>query len=105
MVCVVVVIDFCSFLCSWDAGIASVVARVDRAMSSLRWGRGLPPLCSSACTAVALSIRSCDCPGDILRDCSLLVQSLTPFSHNGAKCFKSLSAYLRGWHLVRSSLA
>jgi hypothetical protein len=34
-----------------------------------------------------------------------LVQSLIPSSHRGTKCFKSLYAYLRGWHWVRSCLA
>jgi hypothetical protein len=104
-VCVVVVIGLGSFLCSWDAGSVSVVARVDRAMSSLGWGRGLSPLCSFACIVVALSIRSCVCPDDVVRDSSILVQSLTPSSHRGGKCFKSMSAYLRVWYLVRRSLA
>ncbi len=105
MVCVMVVIGLGSFVCSWDAGNVGVVARVDKAMSSLGCGRGLSPLCSFACIVVALSIRSCVCPDDVVCDSSILVQSLTPSSHRGAKCFKSLSAYLRGLHLVRSSLA
>jgi hypothetical protein len=105
MFCVVVVIGVGSFVCSWDAGSVSVVARVDMAMSSLGCGRGLSPLCIFACIDVALSIRSCVCPDDVVRDSSILVQSLTPSSHRGAKCFKSLFAYLRGWHLVRDSLA
>ena len=35
MVCVVVVVGLGSFVCSWDAGSVIVVARVDRANSSL----------------------------------------------------------------------
>jgi hypothetical protein len=96
MVCVVVVICLGSFVCSWDAGSVSVVARVDKTMSSLGCDRGLSPLCSFACIAVALSIKSCVCPDEVVRDSSILVQTLTPSSHRGAKCFKSLSAYLRG---------
>jgi hypothetical protein len=42
MVCVVVVIGLGSLVCSWDAGSVSVVARVDRANSSLGLGRGFP---------------------------------------------------------------
>ena len=78
MVCVVVVVGLGSLVCSWDASGVSVVARVDRAISSLGWGRYLSPLCSFACTVVALSIRSCVCPDDVVRDSSILVQSLTP---------------------------
>jgi hypothetical protein len=92
-------------VCSWDAGSISVAAGVDRAMSSLRWGRGLSPLRSFACTVVTLSIWSCVYPENVVRDSSILVRSLTPFSHRGAKCVKSLSAYLRGWDWVRSCLA
>ena len=40
----VVVIGLGSFVCSWDAGSVSVVARVDNAMSSLGCGRGLSPV-------------------------------------------------------------
>ena len=103
MVCVVFVVGLGSLVCSWDAGSVSVVARVDRAMFRLGWGRGLSPLCSFACTIAALSIRSCVCPDYVVCDSSILVQSLTLSSQRGAKCFKSLSAYLRGWHLVRTS--
>ncbi len=105
MVCVVVVIGLGSFVFSWDAGSVCVVTMVDRAMSSLGWDRSLSPLFSFACTVDALSIRSCVCPDDVAIDSSILVQSLAPSSHRAAKCIKSLSAYLRGWHLVRSSLA
>jgi hypothetical protein len=56
---VVVVMGLGSLVCSWDAGSVNVVASVDRASSSLGCGRGLPPECSFACTAVAFSIRSC----------------------------------------------
>jgi len=85
MVYAIVVLGLRSFVCSWDAGRVSVVARVDRAMSSLGWGRVLSPLCSFACTDVALSIRSCVCPDDVVRDSSILVQSLTPSSHRGGQ--------------------
>ena len=74
MVCVVVLIGLDSFVCSWDAGSISVAARVDRSMSSLGWGRGLSPLCSFACTVDTLSIWSCVCPDDVVRDFSILVQ-------------------------------
>jgi len=79
MVCVVVVVGLGRFLCPWAASSGSVVARVDRAMSSLGWGRGLSSLCSFACTAATLSISSCVCPDDVVRDSRILVQSLTPF--------------------------
>ena len=59
MACVVVDISLGSLVCSWDAGSVIVVASVDRAISSLGWGRGLSPECSFACTAAALSISSC----------------------------------------------
>ena len=94
MICDVVVVDLGSFMCSWDASSISVVARVDRAVFSLGWGRDLSPLCSFVCTAVALSIWSCVCPDGVVRVSSILVQSLTPTSHRGTDCFKSLSAYL-----------
>ncbi len=42
--------------CSWDAARASAAARVDKTVSSLVAGRYLFPLCSFACTAVALSM-------------------------------------------------
>ena len=73
MVCVVVVIGLGSFVCSWDAGSVSVVARVDKEMSSLRCGWGLSPLCIFACIGVVLSIRNCVCPDDVVRDFSILV--------------------------------
>ncbi len=104
MVCVVVVVGLGSFVCSWDAGSVSVVARVDKANSSLGWNRDLSPVCSFSCTAIAFSIWICVCPDAVVCDSSILVQSFNPSSHRGAKCFKSLSAYRRGWHRGRSSL-
>jgi hypothetical protein len=44
MVCVVIVVGLGSLVCSWDAGCVSVVARVDRAISSSGRGRGLSPV-------------------------------------------------------------
>ena len=79
----VVVIGLGSFVCSWNAGTVSVVARVVKAMSSLGCGRGLSPLCSFACIADVFSIKSCVCPDDVVRVSSILVQSLTPSSHWG----------------------
>jgi len=105
MVCVVFVVGLGSLVCSWGVGSVSVVARVDIARSSLGWGRGLSPLCSFACTVDASNTRNCVCPDDVDRVSTILVQSLTPSSHMGAKCFRSLSTYLRGWHFVRRSLA
>ena len=105
MVCGVVVIGLGSFVYSWDAGSVSVVARVDRANSSLGRGRGVSPVCSFACIAIAFSIWICICPDAVVCDYSILVHSLNPTSHKGAKCFKSLSAHRRGWHQARSSLA
>jgi hypothetical protein len=96
MICVVVVAGLGSFVFSWDVGSISVAARVDRAISSLGWGRGLFPLSSFACTVVTLSIWRCVCPDGVVCDSSILVQSLTHSSHRGAKCFRSLFAYLRG---------
>ena len=81
MICDVVVVGLGSLVCSWDDGSVSVAARVDRAVSSLGWGRGLSPLCSFACTAITLSIWSCVCPDDVVRDYSILVQSLTLSTH------------------------
>ncbi len=52
----VIVVGLGSLVCSWVAGCVSVVARVDRAISSLGRGRGLSPVCSFACTALAFSI-------------------------------------------------
>ena len=69
----VVVTGLGSLVCSWDAGSVSVVARVDRTNSSLGWGRGLSPVCSFACTVVALSIWSCVCPDDVVCVSSILV--------------------------------
>ena len=102
MACVVVVISLGSLLCSWVAGNVSVVASVDNAIASLGWGRGSSPECSFACTVVALSISSCVWPVGVVCDSSIWVHSLIPSSQRGAKCFRSLSAYRRGWHLVRS---
>ena len=59
MACVVVVINLGSLVCSWDVGSVSVVASVDRAISSFGWGRGLSPECSFTCADVASSISSC----------------------------------------------
>ncbi len=103
MICVAVVVGLGSFVCSWDVDSISVAARVDRAMFSLGWGRDLSPLCSFACTAIALSIWSCFCPVDVVLVSSILVQSPPP-SHRGARCIKSLSTYRRGWHWVRGCL-
>ena len=105
MPCVVVVTCLGSLVGSWDAGSVSVVASVDMAISSLGCGRGFSLVCSFECTAVALSINSCVGPVGDVCDSSIRVQSLIPSSHRGAKCFRSLSAYRRDWHLVRSSLA
>jgi hypothetical protein len=44
IICVDVVMCLGSFLCSWNASSISVAARVDRAVASLGWGRGLSPL-------------------------------------------------------------
>jgi hypothetical protein len=57
--------------------------RVDRAMSSLMWGRDLSPLCRFACTAIALRILSYACPDGVIRISCIVVQSLTPSSHRG----------------------
>ena len=65
----------------------------------------MSPVCSFACTAIASSIWICVCPDVVVCDSSILVQSLNPSSHRGAKCFNILSAYRRGWHRDRSSLA
>ncbi len=73
LVCVVIVVGLGSLVCSWDVGSVSVVARVDRAISSVGWGRGLSPLSSFACTVVALSTRSCVCTADVVCDSSILV--------------------------------
>ena len=81
------------------------MARVDRANFSLGWGRGLSPVCSFAYTAIAFRNWICVCPDAVVCDSNILVQSFNPSSHRGAKCCKSLSAYRRGWHRVRSSLA
>ncbi len=105
MVCVATVVGLGSFVGSWDAGWVSVVARADRATSNLGWGRGLSPVCSFACAALAFSICICFCSHVVVCDSSILDQSLSPSSHRGAKCFRSLSEYRRGWHRVRSSLA
>ena len=79
MVCVVDVIGLGSFMCSWDAGSVSVVARVDRANASLGWGRGS----SFACIAVALSLWICVCPDVGVCVSSILNQSFSPSSHRG----------------------
>ena len=105
MVCVVVVIGLGSFVYSWDDGSVNVVDRVDRANASLGWGRGLSPVSSFACIAVAFSIWVCVCPDVVVCVSSILDQSFSPSSHRGAKCFRSLSAYRRGWHRALSSLA
>jgi len=105
MICVGGVMWLGSLVCSWDAVSIRVAARVDRAMSSSWLGRGLCPLCSYACTVVTLNILICVCPEGVVLISRILVQSLTPFSHRGARCFNSLSAYLRGWHRFRSCLA
>ena len=105
MVCVVVVIGLGSLVYSWDTGSVSVVARVDRPNSSLGWGRGLSPVCSFAFIAVAFSIWICVCPDAVVCDYRNLVKTFSPSSHRGAKYFKSLFAYRRGWHRARRSLA
>ena len=96
MACVVVVIVLGSLVCSRDARSVNVVASVDRANVSLGCGRGLSPASSFACTVVALSIRSCVRPVGVVCVSSIWAQSLIPSSHRGAKCFKSLSAYIGG---------
>ena len=96
IVCVVITVGLGSLVCSWYAGCVSVVARVDRVVSSLGGGWGLSPVCSFACTALAFSISICFCPAAVVCVSSRLVQSHTPSSHRGARCFRSLSAYLKG---------
>ena len=73
MICVGVVMCLGSFLCSWYVGSIRVAARIDRAVSSLWWGRGLSPLCSFACTVVTLSIWRCVCAVGVLRVSSISV--------------------------------
>ena len=87
MIYIGVVMCLGSFLCSWNVGSISVAARVDRVVSSLGWGRGFSPLCSFACTDVALSIWSRVCHDGVVLVSSILVQSLTPSSHKGGRVF------------------
>ena len=96
MVCVVVTVGLGSLWCSWCAGCVSVVARVDRAISSFGGGWGLSPVCRLACIALAFSICICVCPVAVICFSKRLVQSHTPSSHKGARCFRSRSAYRRG---------
>ncbi len=46
MICDVAAVGLGSLVCSWDDGSIRMASRVDRAVSSLGWGRGLSPLCS-----------------------------------------------------------
>ena len=105
MIFVGVVMCLGSLLCSWYVGSIRVVARDARARSSLWWNRGLSPMCSLSCTVFTLSIWSCVCPDGVVRGYSILVLSLTFSSHRGARCFKSVSVYLRVWHRFLSYLA
>ena len=98
MTCVCVIAYLVSLWCSWDSGSASDDLRIDSAASRLVVGRGLSPLCSLACSAVALSFYIWVCPCGGVQFSSNGVYSLTPSSQRGAKYFRSLPTYLRGWH-------
>jgi hypothetical protein len=94
-----------SFRCAWDAGSASVAAKVKIALTYLVVGRVFSPLCSFACTAATLSMCICGCSCGVVRFSNNCVQSLAPSFHGGGTYFNSMSAYLRGWHWFRSYLA
>ncbi len=104
MICVCVVVCLGNLLCSWTAGSNSLAAVDNRVVPSLVWGRALSPLCSFACTVVALSIWSCVYPDGVVRFSIIVVHTLTPSSRRGAMYFNSICGYLRGWHWFRRCL-
>ena len=56
MIWICVVVSLGNFGCAWDAGSASVAAKVEMALSNLVVGRVLSLLCSFACNAASLSM-------------------------------------------------
>ncbi len=98
MIWVCVVVSLGSFRCARDAGSASVAAKVEMALSNLAVGRVLSLLCSFVRLGASLSMCICGCPCGVARFSNICVQSLAPSSHRRARCFNSLSTYLRGWH-------
>ena len=99
------VVAFGSFRCSWKVGSVRVALSVDRTSSRLLFGHCQSPLCSLACIAVAFSMYVSVCPFGLFCYSSIGVQSFTPSSHNGARCFSSLSEYLSSWHWFQIRLA
>ncbi len=74
-------------------------------MASLLLGRDWSPFGRLACVADVLLMWICvDLVGDVLFF-SIAVQSLTPSSQRGARCFRSLLAYLSGRQCSRRCLA
>ena len=80
-----------SFRCSWDAGSVRVVLSVVSAVSRLLFGRCWSPLCSLACIAFAFSIYMSVCASGVVCLSRIGVQSDTPSSHMGTRCFSTLS--------------
>jgi hypothetical protein len=98
--CVLFEVNLGSFLCSRFDGRVRVVRRVDMASSRLVLMRCWSPHLRLALIAFVLSMCTSMCPvGDrcFYRNC---VQFVTPSSHIGAKCLRSLSEKLSGRHWV-----
>jgi hypothetical protein len=59
---------------------------------------------SFACIAFTFNMYTSACPAGVICFSRISVQSVTPSPHRGARCFNSLSEYLRGWHWFRICL-
>ena len=96
--CVLFEVGFGSFLFSWFDGWVRVVRRVEMASSSLLLMRCWSPHLSLAWIALVLSMWTSVCLVGVMCFSRIGVQSLTPSSHNGARCLRSRSENLSGKH-------
>ena len=77
-----------------------MVRRDDMASSRLLLMRCWSPQLSLAWNALVWSMRTSVCPVVVVCFSRIGVQSMTPSSHNGAKCFSNLSENLSGRHWI-----
>ena len=79
-------------------GRVRVVLSVDRARSRLLLMRCWSPLLSLACITCVFSMCTPPIPAGVVCFSRIGVQSVTPSSHNWARCFSNLSENLSGRH-------
>jgi hypothetical protein len=81
---------FGTLRCSWDVWNVRVALSVVSAVSKLLFGRCWSPLCSLTCIAFVFSMYMSVCPSGAFCFSRIGVQSDTPSSYRGAKCYSIL---------------